>query len=151
MTTSDHQRRVFSFMRNAGQTTPDSPKMPDADVRERQARLILEEALETVEALGFRVRTYFPEEYISPELTAIELEMQEPNLVEIADGCADMSVVAMGTLLSCGIDDVELLKEVDESNLRKFGEGSYRREDGKWMKPPDWEPPNIQGVLDALK
>ena len=138
-------------MRNAGQITPDSPKMPDADVRERQARLILEEALETVEALGFLVRSYRPDAYIGPRLTDIDLERMDPNLVEIADGCADMSVVAMGTLLSCGIDDVELLKEVDESNLRKFGEGSYRREDGKWMKPPGWEPPNIQGVLDALK
>ena len=104
-----------------------------------------------MEALGFLVRSYRPDAYIGPRLTDIDLERMDPNLVEIADGCADMSVVAMGTLLSCGIDDVELLKEVDESNLRKFGEGSYRREDGKWMKPPGWEPPNIQGVLDALK
>jgi predicted HAD superfamily Cof-like phosphohydrolase len=69
-------------------------------------------------------------------------------MIEVADGCADVSVVTIGTLSACGIADKPLLKEVDESNLRKFGPGYSKREDGKWIKPPDWKVPDIAKVLN---
>ena len=58
------------------------------------------------------------------------------------------------TLLVDGLADTERVvpcdeqKEVDQANLRKFGPGSYERDDGKWIKPPDWTPPDILGVLE---
>jgi predicted HAD superfamily Cof-like phosphohydrolase len=39
---------------------------------------------------------------------------------------------------------------VDQNNLAKFGPGGHRREDGKWVKPPDHKPPDIAGLLDKL-
>lgn len=45
---------------------------------------------------------------------------------------------------------MRLLEEVDRSNLAKFGPGGRRREDGKWVKPDDWQPPDIKGVLQKL-
>jgi hypothetical protein len=36
---------------------------------------------------------------------------------------------------------------VDKSNLAKFETGGYKRDDGKWVKPPHWQPPDIVGEL----
>ena len=66
----------------------------------------------------------------------------------VVDGCADISVVTIGTLIAFGVDDEPVLEEVDSANLRKFAPGSYRRDDGKWMKPPNWTAPNIMGAVD---
>ncbi len=140
-----HYNRVKDFMQKVGQDTPEGAVVPDEKTRILRAKLILEEALETVEALGVRVQTQ------GVEITEEGLEYDAPNevnLQEVADGCADISVVTIGTLIAFGIDDDTLLEEVDASNLRKFGEGSYRREDGKWMKPPGWTPPDIMGAID---
>jgi len=73
----------------------------------------------------------------------------EPDLIEIADGCADISVVTIGTLSACGIDAEPLLELVDRNNLAKFGPGHSRREDGKLIKPPGHKPPDIAGLLES--
>ena len=139
---SKHQRRIEEFMRLAGQNVGYSPKIPDINIRKLRATLILEEALETVDALGFRAFN------LGDTPKDFELVSKNPcNIIEVADGCADISVVTIGTLSAFGISDKPLLKEVDESNLRKFGPGGHRREDGKWVKPPDWKAPDIEGIL----
>ena len=106
---SAHQRRVDEFMRRAEQEVPGSPCIPTENVRMLRAELILEEALETVVELGF--------------IASVEIEMdpdQTADLVEIVDGCCDLSVVTTGTLSACGVSDIELQRLVDESNLAKF-------------------------------
>ncbi len=141
---TEHYRRVKIFMEKIGQDTPKEVMVPDERTRLLRARLILEEVLETIHALGISVQVEGEEvdmkscEFIPDK--AVDLE-------GVADGCADISVVTVGTLIAFGIDDEKLLLEVDEANLRKFGPGSYTREDGKWMKPKDWPPPDIAGVL----
>ncbi len=136
MSVNDHQVRVEMFMEQAGQATPDRPTIPDEDTRRLRASLILEECIETIEALGFQL---MPDGTLSA--------YGDCDLVEVADGCADISVVTMGTLSACGIDAHDLLEEVDRTNLAKFSEGGHRREDGKWIKPPDWQPPQIEKIL----
>lgn len=146
-----HQQRVDKFMKLAGQETPSSPVIPSKETRRLRCKLILEECIETINALGFDVQ-------IDGDLTLISSDFDTgfisfpcrksgPNLVEIADGCADIKVVTTGTLTACGIDDEELQIAVDENNLAKFGPGSYRRDDGKWMKPPDHSPPDIESII----
>ena len=143
---TEHYQRVKAFMRKAGQDTPTDVVIPDASARLLRARLILEEALETVQALGVTVQ------FKGVEVTLDSCECNVHDSVDlegVADGCADISVVTIGTLIAFGIDDEQLLREVDEANLRKFGPGGYAREDGKWIKPQDWTPPDIAGVLKA--
>jgi predicted HAD superfamily Cof-like phosphohydrolase len=183
-------------MEKASQKRPDTPTMPLEEVRLLRATLILEEALETIHALGVCVEVkagnmgWFD---VSMDGHPLRLahSIIAPDLEAIADGCADLSVVNIGTLIACGIKDERLLQEVDENNLRKFRhvcpkcrreyegvyvndavaaftpkEGKiaapgmmkcvtcgtewcsgYRREDGKWVKPENHRPPNIEGVL----
>jgi len=141
-----HYNRVKTFMQKVGQDTPEIATIPDEKIRILRAKLILEEALETVDALGVSV------EIEGTPLREEGLQYSAPgevDLKEVVDGCADISVVTIGTLISFGIDDDPVLQEVDASNLRKFSEGSYRRDDGKWMKPPGWTPPDIMAAIDS--
>jgi predicted HAD superfamily Cof-like phosphohydrolase len=139
------QRRVEKFMLNARQQVPASPVIPEAGIRRLRAALILEEALETIEALGL-----VP---IGPSGHAIETtttefsEGQPPDLIEIADGCADIMVVTLGTLSACGIADDSVMMEVLDSNDSKFAEGSYINEIGKLIKSPHYTPARIDQVL----
>ncbi len=143
---TQHQKRIEEMMMKMGQEVPTSPMVPDEATRLLRAKLIMEEALETVEALGVVVT--------DGDGYSIFMEFDiggEPDLVAIADGCADISVVTIGTLSACGIQDAPILLEVDRNNMTKFGPGSYRRDDGKWMKPPDFEGPDISGRLREME
>lgn len=148
-----HYERIASFMQKAGQDTPTIPAVPDDATRLLRAKLILEEALETIQGLGVGVQVTGENPTITDaKATPLEFFIHgEADIEEVADGCADISVVTIGTLIAFGIDDEPLLEEVDNANLRKFAPGSYRREDGKWMKPPGWTPPDITGVLARQK
>lgn len=151
---SKHQERVAEFMRLAGQETPNKPCLPSLKVRELRAKLILEEALETIEALGFSVRIDNGTEYDTDVVISDNMYFDEsftPNLEEIIDGCCDISVVTQGTLIACGIPDDPFLEEVDNNNLAKFGSGHSRREDGKLIKPPNHKPPRIKEILKGLE
>lgn len=140
---SDHQKRVDEFMKLAGQELPRIPVMPGGAVRKLRANIILEEAIETINGLGFEIVQIAPGAYKLEEAFT-------PNLIEAVDGCADLRVVTTGTLSALGVSDEPLQLEVDRNNLMKFGPGSYRREsDGKWMKPPNHQPPDILKVLKA--
>ncbi len=136
--TTQHYCRVTEFMQLARQCPPivGTAVMPNEATRLLRARLIYEEAMETVHALGCSVNS-------QGEVVG----GSEPDLVEIIDGCADVSVVTIGTLIACGVPDESLLKLVDENNLAKFGPGCSFREDGKVVKPPGHTPPDIGGFL----
>ncbi len=141
---SSHQQRVDFFMIKASQVLPGVPTVPDVKIRALRARLILEEALEAVKALGFTARANI----LKLDGMTIELEaLFEPDLVEIADGCADIKVVTTGTLSACGIADEKLQLLVDENNLAKFGPGHRIRADGKLIKPPEHKPPDVWALL----
>ena len=132
-------------------TVPEKITMPSPEVRELRARLILEEAIETIEGLGFDVE--LPDDYdrglqpVTIEQVVFTPREEGPDMVGIADGCADLSVVTIGTLVASGIPDKRLLELVDNNNLDKFGPGGFLRDDGKWIKPPDHKPPDILGFL----
>ena len=145
MTKSDHQQRVERFMRLAGQDVPNKPQVPSEEVRLLRARLIMEEALETIEALGVCVR-----DFIRLKIYITDLEFcseYSPNLSQIIDGCCDLSVVTTGTLSACGIADEEPQRRVDVNNLEKFGPGGHRDENGKWIKPPGHKPPSFDDLI----
>jgi hypothetical protein len=117
--------------------------IPSYQVRYLRAKLILEETLETILALGFDAQGT-----ISPE------EVHAPNLEDIIDGCCDLNYVLTGTLVSCGVPDMPHIAEVCRANEDKFPGGqAIFREDGKFQKPEGWQPPDHarvqREVIDA--
>ncbi len=72
----------------------------------------------------------------------------EDDLVEVADGLADMVWVIMGMCNSAGIDFDKIWKEVKSSNMSKFVEGKFIKNDaGKIMKPETYFKPDIKKAL----
>ena len=72
----------------------------------------------------------------------------EDDLVEVADGLADMVWVIMGMCNSAGIDFDKIWKEVKISNMSKFVEGKFIKNDaGKITKPKTYFKPDIKKAL----
>lgn len=143
-------------MFRAAQACPLVPTVPDEKTRVLRARLMLEEVLETVAALGVTVTLTAPtldgaDLHVPVAMDSLSfLAKGDVDLVEAADGCADVAVVTTGTLIALGIPDVELQEMVDENNLAKFGPGGYRDSNGKWIKPPGHKPPPIASFLTGM-
>lgn len=120
---------------------PEGIGLGDDDTRKLRIRLLAEEFREYL--AGERATVEGPDEVIL---------WDAPDPVEIADGLADQIVIAWGTLLTYFGEEVarEVCREVFVSNLAKV-DGTHgdivRREDGKLLKPPGWQPPDVAGVL----
>jgi predicted HAD superfamily Cof-like phosphohydrolase len=150
----DPQYDVREFMETFGQEVPVKPTLPDEKTRVLRARLIYEEAMETVRALGCDlVARGHDGEDVSASFS-IEAGDHPVDMVGIADGCADILVVTHGCALACGIDIYPVFNEVHRSNMSKLwtneetGEKEVRkREDGKVLKSPDYSPADVKGEL----
>ncbi len=153
-TRTRHQERVEDLMRKANQPIPNFPTVPDDKTILLRARLMMEEVLETIHAMGVFVYCLNDNEtdmgYSDVFMSCLDFEKLAPsNIVEVADGCADVSVVTIGTASAFGIGMAPILKAVDENNLAKFGPGHSYREDGKLIKPPGHKPPDLKSILIA--
>lgn len=75
--------------------------------------------------------------------------MDNEDLVEIADGLADLLYVVYGTAAEYGIPIDEVYAEVHRSNMSKLGEDGLPiyRADGKVLKGPNYSPPDIEAIL----
>lgn len=135
------------------QALPEPYTVPPFETCKLRARLILEEALETIAALGVGVNV----PYVSngkPDAITLRFDnldffpMGEPNLEEIIDGCCDLHYVEVGTLCACGVPDVPHMNIVNYANDAKFpgGKAVINPETGKFGKPPGWKAPNHETV-----
>ena len=82
----------------------------------------------------------------------IREEMQEltdaQDRIQQLDALIDIMVVTAGALHSLGVDVPGAWKEVMRSNFAKIDPRTgrvNRREDGKILKPANWEPPRLAG------
>jgi len=111
------QWMVGEFHAKYGQCVGNKPAIREPALR---ARLIQEEARELCDAL------------------------QADDIVEVADGMADLIYVVIGTAVSCGIDLSPIFNEVHRSNMTKDG---GKDGGGKVTKGPNFSPPDIRGEL----
>lgn len=147
---SQRQQAAEFCMRCAGQTVREVPSRPTDDELLLRAKLIIEEALETCRALGVLIRDFTDAEV---DLDDLNFEVGLPfDLLEAIDGCIDLNVVVAGTLSCVGVPDQPFQDEVDKANCRKFpgGEAIIDPDTGKYLKPPGWQPPNHQAVLNEF-
>ncbi len=150
---TNQQRQVRDWMIRGGQECPDKPTVPSLEVRKLRAKLILEEALETIAALGFSVVVDEPVK-IYPHCGSDSV-----TLVDIADGCEDLKVVTEGTLIACGLLHNTILTETDplfnevmRSNNSKIpADGKVIKDsDGKILKPDTYFKPNLASIINNL-
>lgn len=90
-------------------------------------------------------------------LKLIEEEAEELNQaiiakdkVEMLDALIDILVVTVGAINSLGADGEGAWNEVMRTNFAKIDPvtGKVRkRDDGKVLKPDDWQPPNLKPFL----
>lgn len=103
--------------------TPDAPILPSVSLRERRLRLILEEFLELVEAMGFEMTVGGHTDFAHSELGVKHVEGSRYDVVETADALGDMNVVVNGTGVDFGIPMHFIDYEVYTSNLSKVDAG----------------------------
>ena len=141
---TEQQRRIEKFMRDAGQTVRLKPIQPTEDERVLRAKLIVEEALETCEALGVDVEPELDDR--GEDIVGFRFVPTDKfDMVEAVDGCCDVIVVTIGTLSCLGAGDVHPMNAVLDANDAKMT--GPIREDGKRLKPEGWQPPDISGEL----
>lgn len=142
------QRMVDDFMRLAGQYKGlAAPGVPDPVSRMLRCTLILEELKEFCTASGFYMidgEVVDAGGYLSDVYPAIK-----PSVPDLADAIADLLYVVYGAAVAWGIKIDPVFGAVHHANMTKFGPGSYAREDGKWIKPPGWVPPDLDSILVA--
>ncbi len=94
-----------------------------------------------LQALRFRLMAEELEEYRDA--------LNRRDLVDVLDALCDMEYVLLGTVLQHGLGGVfnEAFSRVHLSNMKKFSNGVILRDDGKILKPKDWQPPNLRGLL----
>lgn len=142
---------------DARQEIPERPTIPNVDVRVLRARLVIEEALELLFAMGISISVRYPEQLKSEPISKLDdllflsdgKSAFQLDLDEIVDGACDLIYVAVGTLASCGIPDGPHMAEVCARNDAKFPQGKpiINTETGKFLKPEGWTSPNHDSIF----
>ncbi len=95
-----------------------------------------------------------PEDEAQRRMSFIEEELEElleaeraGDLVEIADALGDLVWVIYGAAHAYGIDLDQVLDEIGRSNYTKLEGGSTLDTNGKLVKGPAYETPDIEKIL----
>jgi predicted HAD superfamily Cof-like phosphohydrolase len=138
--------REFAAMLGAP-VAPAEPALRDAKLR---ARLIAEEAAETVAALvGKSAAWPILDEFARKKTAPWDVE-QEPDIVEAVDGVCDLIYVALGTAEAIGVDLGPFFAEVHRTNMLKKAE-PIDAHGKKGLKPEGWEKPRIAALLEEAR
>jgi len=128
-------QKIIEFHDAVGSPVPPKPVVPSLEILKLRQKLLQEEFEEATEAWE--------------RLTAV-LQSDDPaqpaDVTAWVHELADLLYVAYGAILACGVDPDAVFAEVHRANLSKAG--GPRRADGKILKPPGWQPANVQAVIE---
>jgi predicted HAD superfamily Cof-like phosphohydrolase len=118
--------KVGDFMEAFGQEVLYEPTLPDFNLAALRLDLIEEEVQELRDGLG------------------------RSSLLEVADALTDILYVVYGAGHAFGIDLDDCFSEVHRSNMTKLGEDGrpMYRDDGKVMKGPNYEEPDLTPFVE---
>lgn len=138
----DEQFKVLQFHQASGLTVGKEPGIRDAELR---ARLMLEEAIEFANAVG-----YTPTVSEDGTITLTQ-NGNEPDLVAAVDALCDELYVTYGAGVAFGIYLPMLFEEVHRSNMTKVAGEIVTREDGKIEKPDSYDPPHLDELIEQQR
>lgn len=97
----------------------------------------------TKDSMALRVKL------IEEELAELKVCMRQKDIIGMADAYSDLLYVVYGGGLEMGADLDACFAEVHRSNMTKLGEDGQPiyREDGKILKGPNYQPPDLKRVL----
>lgn len=139
--------KVTKFHVATGQPVLPRPAVPPHDRVRLRAKLIFEESMETIGALFGFSREDVMRRLVLPMNHMMDQIDPQAQIVDIADGLADLIYVCIGCALEMGIPLEAVFDEVQRSNMSKTID-SKLREDGKIQKGPKFSPPDIGAILD---
>lgn len=99
----------------------DWSRTPPVEERILRAKLLLEEVVETIAAMGLAITSKDMVGWHSDKFGIVHREGVLYDPIEVADGLADVKVIANGTALCFGIPQDEVDYEVWASNMTKVG------------------------------
>ena len=97
---------------------------------------------------GFRM-TELRAELIREEASEFQAACVHGDFVSAIDALCDTLYVTFGSAVSFGIDIEPFFREIHRSNMTKSGK--HQRDDGKILKGPDYEPPNLEHILERMR
>jgi predicted HAD superfamily Cof-like phosphohydrolase len=148
--------KACAFTKDTRQAVPkDGYTVPGANVRLLCARLVLEETLELIKALGCIAMVdhrVVNEESVRVSSLSL-LKTTDLDLSQIIDGACDTIYVSTGVLCAMGVPDLPHLAEVCRANDSKFpnGEPICHPETGKYLKPEGWVGPDHNRVRSGVE
>lgn len=85
---------------------------------------------------------------LTEEVGELSDAITERNSAEVLDALGDIVYLAYGAALECGYNLDEALRRIHAANMAKLRDGIVnRRPDGKVLKPEDWKPPSMVGLV----
>lgn len=141
--------RVEEFHRTFGHPVSDEPVVADDGRLTLRLALILEEAFELADALGFATDDIKDSADYMLNKIGPRVYEDEIDLVAVADALGDLEYVTNGAALEMGIPLPAVVAEIHRSNMTKLGPDGkpIYREDGKILKGEGYEPPQLEKVL----
>lgn len=114
-----------------GRAMPTTPTLPTPQLLQLRQKLIQEEYEECQQAIQQLAQT---------------LPTADPlDITPLIHELTDLLYVTYGAILTLGADADAVFEEIHAANMRKLN--GPRRADGKQLKPPNWQPANVRGIL----
>lgn len=142
---SAYSEQVYEF---TAKTTPvpERPRPMSRDEVMFIVRMVMSELGELVQTVeSYKNTPAFMAEALSTidqrELPRATTE--DEVIADQADALVDAMYYIENAAVKVGVNLSEVFARVHAANMDKFRNGVVRREDGKIMKPLDWQPPNI--------
>lgn len=133
VTMNNEQQDVWDFHHVVcSDDLPDEPTYPGTPVVDLRMKLIGEEAAETLEELKLIRAGFYTDD-------------PDRGLANLAKELCDLQYVLLGTAVQFGIDLEPIWNAVHTSNMAKAS--GPVNEHGKKLKPPGWQPPDIQRLI----
>ena len=132
--------------------------VPNEQTRLFRAKLLMEEVLETLNAMGVSVSALNISRNLSMENLSFNVPRDDQeikvDLLGVIDGCCDVNYVSVGILTSFGVPDAIHQSVVDLANMKKFPNQTMPEiKNGKYQKPPGWKDPRVMHMekMDLVK
>lgn len=120
---------------------------------------VLDDQKKFMIACGQTVDEYNPNQFnlykelIGEEVGELIQAIRNNDRVEQLDALIDILVVTAGAIHSLGADGTNAWDEVMRTNFAKIDPTTgkvRRREDGKILKPENWQPPQLQSYVQNV-